>query len=288
MKSKIIFWSTKFAILVLFLTLSIPASTQPYQPIIAADSTSWDVAHQELFGIVMEQLYTKKHPDSTYSKLFLFGLYPDTVYIGKVREDINSGKIWYVNPYSNDEKLIMNMSLIVGDTFQISTTWSSVDSVFFHDGKKIIRFDLQTIWDETVEFIEGVGPNVSLIYALDPGYDHFYVACKYNADALVYVNNNINFIGCEPNTIGFPDKSKTKTINMYPNPATTELHIELPKEFHPKSELILRDITGQIIKQKTLIGNKHIIFLSKINQGIYIVTIINKSYIYYQTIVITN
>ena len=62
MKSKIIFWSTKFAILVLFLTLSIPASTQPYQPIIAADSTSWDVAHQELFGIVMEQLYTKKHP----------------------------------------------------------------------------------------------------------------------------------------------------------------------------------------------------------------------------------
>lgn len=261
---------------------------ESYQPVIHIDSTSWNIAHQELFGTDMTNLITKTQLDSVYSKLYIYDGTPYTKYMGKVREDTNSGKIWYVSMYSNDEKLIMDMGLSVGDTFQISNTWSSVDSVFFQDGRKIIRFNLQTKWDEAVTFIEGVGPNISLIYALDPDYDFFYATCKYNADILVYVNNNINFIGCMPDPTGLPNISKNEDVNMYPNPTRSELQIELPDQSSPNSVFILRDISGQILKQNTLIGYKHTIPLSNINQGIYIATIINKLYIYNQTIVITN
>ncbi|MCK9450981.1 MAG: T9SS type A sorting domain-containing protein [Bacteroidales bacterium] len=262
--------------------------SQFFRPVINIDSTSWDIAYMQLFGTVMTKLITKNNPDSIYSMLYF---YDDTQYLdyaGKIREDTISGKIWFVDPYYNNEMLIMDMGLVKGDTFQIYNNWSTVDSVFYSDNKKIIRFNLQTRWDEPVMFIEGVGPNISLVYASDPDYDRFYATCKYNIDALVYINNNMNFIGCMPDPTRLEDISENEGIIIYPNPTTDKLHIELSHEFPLNSEFILTNAIGQILIQKSFKENKLTIQLNNIKQGTYFATIVNEQYTFNQAIIISN
>lgn len=262
--------------------------SQFFRPVINIDSTSWDIAYMQLFGTVMTKLITKNNPDSIYSMLYF---YDDTQYLdyaGKIREDTISGKIWFVDPYYNNEMLIMDMGLVKGDTFQIYNNWSTVDSVFYSDNKKIIRFNLQTIWDEPVMFIEGVGPNISLVYASDPDYDRFYITCKYNIDALVYINSNINFVGCMPDPTRLEDISENEGVIIYPNPTTDKLHIELSHEFPLNSEFILTNAIGQILIQKSFKENKLTIQLNNIKQGTYFATIVNEQYTFNQAIIISN
>lgn len=163
--------------------------TENFQAVLNVDSTSWDIAYKQLYGTVMTKLITKNNPDSIYSMMYFYDDTQSLDYAGKIREDTIIGKIWFVDPYYNNEILIMDMGLVKGDTFQIYNGWSTVDSVFYNDNKKIIRFNLQTRWDEPVMFIEGVGPNISLVYASDADFDRDYVTCKYNINTLVYINN---------------------------------------------------------------------------------------------------
>lgn len=285
--SKSYIWLLQLLLFLLLLsTQNIKA--QPYQAVLQSDSTSWDLAHYELFGIEMEHLFTKKYHDSLYAKLYLYGLYPDTTYTGKVREDTINGKIWYKDIYNNLEKLIMDMNLNLGDTFQIiPNMWSNVDSVFFHNGRKIIRFELQTKWDEPVMFIEGVGPNISLLYTVDD-FDKHYAACKYDLSSLVYVNSNQNFDACQPKPVGFVDNSQINNVFIYPNPAANEIYVELPEDSHSNTEFTLSDFSGKIVLNNQFLGRKIIFHIGDLHQGIYFVTIINSSLYYHQKILIIN
>lgn len=277
------------SLLLLFMTGVLnAASAQSYENVISSDSTSWDIAHQELFGIAMEKLYTKKHPDSTYSTLFIFGLYNDTTSVGSIREETNSGKIWYKDIFNTDEKLIMDMNLDLGDTFEVKPgIMSEVDSVFYYEGKKIIRFDLQTRWDESVMFIEGTGPNIGIFYPLY-GFDSHYAACKYNQNTLAYVNSNANFDECSPISTGINDNSYNNKIQLYPNPAKSLLKIELPKSFRSKTEIEIKDISGKVILQKVFNKKTFALNVDHIKQGIYILTLWNGGNIYQRLITITN
>lgn len=288
MKNGTLSWRTRFATLIfLFLALSFPALTQSYQPIIASDSTSWDMAHPELFGIVMEQLYTIKYPDSTYSKLFTIGLFPDTNYVGKIREDAINGKIWYCDIFNSSEKLIMDMALEIGDTFEIIPgIGSEVDSVFYNEGRKTIRFNLQTIWDEPVMFIEGVGPNIGVFYPADD-FDRHYAACKYDMDNLVYVNNNNNFNDCVPNPVGIIDKPKTNNPRIYPIPTASLLLVEMPSNSQTKTVIKIADISGKVLLSEVFFDNNYAINITSFSPGYYIVNLTTIDKYHQQIILIT-
>jgi hypothetical protein len=87
--------------------------------------------------------------------------------------------------------------LDVGDTFEFWEGYTgTVDSVYFlDDGRKVVSVDLPTGFEENVRFIEGVGPNASLMWS---GLSNTYLTCKYDNDELVYVNSNSLFEGCLP------------------------------------------------------------------------------------------
>lgn len=247
--------------------------SQSFQPVIYSDSTSWDLAHHELFGIEMGHLYTVKFPDSLYSKLFLYGPMPDTNYLGEIREDTITGRLWFKDVYNN-EKLIMDMTLSVGDTFQIDPyLFSTVDSIFYREGRKILQFDLFTNWDEPVYFIEGVGPNISVIYPIE-FYDYHYAACKYHSDTLVYVNTNDNFNECEPKPIGINDRPNFLNVIIYPNPASTSLHFEILTGFKAFIEFKIIDSNGRIVMQERISGNENTISLKNLISGIYTISMI--------------
>ncbi len=259
------------------LIIVLHTSGQSYQAVIQSDSTSWDVAHMELFGIMMGTMFTKSYPDSIYSNVFMSNFNYPPIYWGKVREDAISGKLWYIDIYGNDEKIIMDMDLIVGDTFQIKPNhYSTVDSVYYKNNRKIIRFDLETRWDEAVKFIEGVGPNISITYPLDD-YDGFYVSCKYNTDSLIYINSNPNFIDCEPDLSAINEISFREEIIIYPNPFTETLNIKLEnclKNYTGKLQFNLYNSMGFRIKNGIMPKSKSI-ELSDLKSGFYYIHLLS-------------
>ncbi len=262
-----------------------------FRPVLKSDSTSWDlafimsstawdIAGGEMVGI--HKLYTQKHPDSVYAELYL-KYFSNTEHFGRIREDTISGKLWYIPHHSippfnyPEEILIMDLTLEVGDIFDFGWRSNTVDSVYFSDdGRKIIRFDgghfSPNYWNETTRFIEGVGPNSSVIWpAGNP-----YVTCKYDNDELVYVNSNSLFNGCLPLDTGLdPELGNGFRVRLYPNPATEVLHLDIDHSLLPTSEITIYNISGVALKHKHLQGYHHKIDLSAFNKGLYLVSIKN-------------
>jgi len=134
----------------IFLIIALSSNGQSYEPVISSDSTSWDIAWKELFGNVMGNLYSVENKDSIYHDLYFESLYPNPEYVGKIREDTVSGKIWYTPPEKDksEEYLIMDLTLEVGDIFDLpvfnTTIPIEVVNVFYLDQRKHIEFDYAT------------------------------------------------------------------------------------------------------------------------------------------------
>lgn len=112
-----------------------------------------------------------------------------------------------------------------------------------------------------------------------------YASCKYEQGQLVYVTNHQLFVGCNFNPVGIENTPTNKGIHIYPNPAISELNVELPE--NSLTDVKIRDITGRTLLQDQFSGTKHTISLSKLHAGIYLVSIINKQLNHSQKIVLT-
>lgn len=243
-------------------------SAQNYQPVLKTDSTSWTIAHQELFGIVLDVFYTNTFQDSTFSHVYSNDLYYP--YKGKLRENAVEGKLWFTQADSNVEYLIMDMSLQIGDTFEIKPgLWSQVDSIYYLDEKKVIQFDLfSSRWNEPIRFIEGAGPNNNFSVTYD--FDWFYMTCKYDHDILDYVNQNSLFIGCMPDPTGVKEKSDLKNeITFYPNPCSGTLNINISNFNMTKISII--DLYGRVLNQIYLQNASSLINLNDLTNGVYFI-----------------
>jgi hypothetical protein len=196
--------------------------------------------------------------------------------MGKIREELNTGRLWYKRPSHDSEILIMDMTLALGDTFEIDAGhWVMVDSVFYLDNRKVIRFDMDSGWDEKIMFIEGVGPNISIIYHYD-GYSTFYASCKYQDNELIYVNeNNTYFEGCQPSTVGINNLVLEPDIKISPNPARDELNISLPDNFQDCQTISIFDLSGRLHLQEVHCGNEFRLDVKALQPGFYLLRIMN-------------
>lgn len=251
---------------------------QPYEPVISSDSTSWDIAWKELFGNVMGNLYSAGNEDTIYRDLYFQSFNPNAEYVGKIREDINTGKIWYTPPEYTVEYLIMDLSLTIGDTFELpvfnTTIPIEVIDVYYINQRKCIEFDYQTEWNEPLRFIEGVGRNIAMHHFWFG--DFTYVACKYNLEDLVYVNSNPNFIDCELNPTGI--KTINSNIgNVYPNPAHEVLNVDLNHFSYQDITISIFDDKGMEVYNRNTTNNHITIQLTTFNQGLYLIKISNKN-----------
>jgi len=266
-----------FAVL---LMIALSSSGQSYEPVLSSDSTTWNIAWKELFGNVMGNLYSVANKDSIYHDLYFESLYPNPEYVGKIREDTVSGRIWYTPPEKDksEEYLIMDLTLEVGDIFDLpifnTTIPIEVVNVYYVNQRKSIEFDYQTEWDEPLQFIEGVGRNIAM-HQFWIG-DFTYVSCKYNLDELVYVNSNPNFIGCELDPTGIRP-TNSNFVQLYPNPATNILNIDfglIGKQDITVS--VFNDNGMEVCNNKTTDG--HITLqLTTFNKGLYLIKISNKN-----------
>jgi hypothetical protein len=78
----------------------------------------------------------------------------------------------------------------------------------------------------------------------------------------------LNLPGCTPNPAGIAEKNATSLVNIFPNPATSEIHFSSKSNTIQTVELV--DITGRMVKQVVgLTTNDYTVQLDGLNSGLY-------------------
>lgn len=234
-----------FLLLLFFLVFLSQGYTQPYQSLFGQQSTywiledfwGWSEVYLDTIPVVKDTILGTKSYKYIGGNGYFYGG-------GFLREDLNTGKVWYRARYTpmalNDtsELLMMDMSLQVGDTFDINYGEFSamcyqfglniavVDSIYYLGGRKIIAFNHHDCHGHPYLFIEGVGPSAGPTYK--QSYEHIagnYLLCAYKDGIQIYLNDYYGI--CNPHLNNAVESQWEKNkITLYPNPVEDILFLK--------------------------------------------------------------
>ncbi|MBL4755884.1 MAG: T9SS type A sorting domain-containing protein [Flavobacteriales bacterium] len=262
-----------------------------YASIVPNDSIdiTWDLK-QEIFTAAFPRTMslgdTITIDSAVYRKVDM-----NSTLLGYLREDTVVGKAWFWGANDSAEYLIMDMSLNLGDTFKLKTTFNStfdvpviwIDTI---GGRKRILFNYTIgtgFIGENFSFIEGVGPNASLVYSIDdptPVYnaapgpwgpnDYVFLVCnKYQDTNLVYAWDTVNF-GCGQ----FVDIRETEKypdiVRVSPNPSEGVVSIYSDPFNNRNKNFTVYDLTGRALKRFSLMSSVIKVDLSTYGKGVYL------------------
>ena len=245
----------------------------------------------------------------TYYKLAVFKImFPDTWSINVndsyfdryflasnhyLREDQTTGRLYLRTSSDTEEFIVSDMSLEVGDSIRLyddmshrmwwcigynnDIPYAVVDSVYYADGLKHIHTSakFEAVGGEypNLEFIEGLGSNLTptLNYYC---YTESVMWGMYN-NILCYENETYwqhylldDFDTCYVELTGIND-IKQAEIKVYPSPA--EKYIYVDSDSWNKSEIIITNILGQVVKDISFEGTRTSIDVADLKSGIYFV-----------------
>lgn len=189
-------------------------------------------------------------------------------YEGSIREE--DEKVWYISHFNNEETLIYDFTLNVGDTmvFQYQSVMV-VDSITFHEiggmERKHVYFSYIDFSPYRELWIEGIGSNYGVLSSGSGGSvgGWTWLLCMSENGELVYMNPNFNscfLISTDINEI------KTFNFIIYPNPTYGLLIIENLNNTKINS-IRLVDLFGQTIK--TFKNNQTTLDLTRMTSGSY-------------------
>ena len=186
------------------------------------------------------------------------------------REETSTGRLYRYFPMIDEEEVLLcDMSLTVGDTFYHIDSWgmahpSVVESVSFENGKKVICFALPYLpWHDALTFREGIFPNNFPIGYLDYFDCENNLLCEYKDGEQVFENPEYNTCYIDETSV---QEQGQQQITIYPNPAKETMLIEGAKA----SEVQLYNALGQVVK--TVRGTNEIP-VADLPQGVYLLRI---------------
>ena len=186
------------------------------------------------------------------------------------REETSTGRLYRYFPMIDEEEVLLcDMTLTVGDTFYHIDSWgmahpSVVESVSFENGKKVIRFALPYLpWHDALTFREGIFPNNFPIGYLDYYDCENNLLCEYKDGEQVFENPEYNTCYIDETSV---QEQGQQQITIYPNPAKETMLIEGAKA----SEVQLYNALGQLVK--TMQGTNEIP-VADLPQGVYMLRI---------------
>ncbi|MBQ6730156.1 MAG: T9SS type A sorting domain-containing protein [Bacteroidales bacterium] len=186
------------------------------------------------------------------------------------REETATGRLYRYFPMIDEEEVLLcDMTLTVGDTFYHIDSWgmahpSVVESVSFENGRKVIRFALPYLpWHDALTFREGIFPNNFPIGYLDYYDCENNLLCEYKDGEQVFENPEYSTCYIDETSVQEQDLQQ---ITIYPNPAKETMLIEGAKA----SEVQLYNALGQLVK--TVQGTNEIP-VADLPQGVYLVRI---------------
>ena len=186
------------------------------------------------------------------------------------REETSTGRLYRYFPMIDEEEVLLcDMSLTVGDTFYQISNWgmahpSVVESVSFENGRKVIRFALPVYpWHDALTFREGIFPNNFPIGYLDYFDCENNLLCEYKDGEQVFENPEYNTCYIDETSVQEQD---LQHVSLYPNPAKETVLIEGAKA----AEVQVYNVFGQLVKT---VKDSHEINMAGLPQGVYLLRI---------------
>ena len=291
-------------LLLLLLVAVGAAKAQGYQSYFAADSTRLNVY---VIGIDLDltTYLTINSTDSvvingnTYLQGFLHGVFAGFFYEEEefyFREDTVTGRLYRYFPLLDEEVLLCDMSLEVGDSFTFSDMWGShqavVNDVTFENGRKVIHFENGSYFGINIlEFYEGIFPPVLPIGYFDYYYYtgcDFYLLCEYKDGEQVF--DNPNFEGCflfyAAVNENHEQENPTKVFptSVRPN-ETVQLETTAPITEVALFDLIGRAVSAVVCQETPMRWNMTI--PSRVS-GVYVIKITTNKGTSYEKIIVNN
>lgn len=253
-------------------------SAQQYEPIISFDDTTafslvhevWDAAVTETASIDGESEIDGK----IYNNVNFYGQFPSL--IGYIRQDSTNSKAWYRSIEEDNEYLIMDLNLNVGDTFDVNyIAYGSEEAIVtrvdtFQNRKRVTlnyRYGGGFIYDH-ISFIEGVGPNAFFLYQVENNFSPVdqlfgFLTCKKYRNGVLEFDYDPSDDDCILFT-STKSEIKQSNISIYPNPTDESITIKISQELNSnKLTYKLFDQFGRIIKSSVLIDTNTIISISQ-------------------------
>ena len=186
------------------------------------------------------------------------------------REETSTGRLYRYFPMIDEEEVLLcDMSLTVGDTFYHIDSWgmahpSVVESVSFENGRKVIRFALPYLpWHDALTFREGIFPNNFPIGYLDYYDCENNLLCEYKDGEQVFENPEYNTCYIDETSVQEQD---LQHVSLYPNPAKETMLIEGAKV----AEVQVYNALGQLVKT---VRHANEIPVTDLPQGVYLLRI---------------
>lgn len=290
----------KVLLLLLFIA-AVGSKAQDYQSYFGADSTRLNVyvicidftptfflSFNSTDTVLMNgQVYLQGTPHGKYGSHFE---YEDFYF----REDTITGKLYRYFPILDEEVLLCDMSLMVGDTFSFSDQWgvhhAIVESISFESGRKVIHFTNIYGFNDGLTFYEGIFPSYYPIgFSEDSNYgcDNF-LLCEYKDGEQVFDNPEYN--SCYIDNVLSIQEQCQKPIKVYPMPIRAMDFITI-ETFEPIKSIQLFDIMGrevQIINNQISHNLWQMNIPSCINGIYFIKTTLKKGDYYCEKVIVNN
>ena len=270
---------------ILLLIFSSLCPGQHYSPIVLPDTSIWYFGNRQMPGDFIDTIFAKEQEED-WINLYYKGSFfnNELTFAGKTKSNNNHSKLWYLAPNSEDTLLIFNLDLDVGDSIVYPYSYSHVHKVYYEEDRKIIEFDFTTEWGTKGQFIEGVGPNLTLLYHWQEAYFNSIVACKFEGNEHVYtIYSPLYFDNCHALNTGIETIEKS-AIKIYPNPFNNGLEIEID-DTGQDYEIAVKDMHGRIIIKQESSGNCTTLNTSRLKKGNYLLTLNSENNCFYFKIV---
>ena len=261
-------------------TLQLLNAQTNYMPIFG-DTTRYYYALQgndfEDFGYIE----LKKANDSTYIPIV------DPIAINFYKHLIinsTNSKIWGILKDDNTRILLMNLDMNVGEQYIDGSGCSHiVDSVYWKDGRKHIRFEkhqvnIMPVSNSHFEFIEGVGTNICLMFSIcDRISSVSWLRSQYKNGILSYGVPEWypywDYIGMH---VGLNTVENNNKIQLYPSPVNGDLSLKLSESFNlSNTKLNIYDMCGKNVFSYYPTDRKITLDVRNLPSGIYLLNISN-------------
>lgn len=295
--------------LLLLLAMAGTVRAQGYQSYFGADSTLLNVhivgidSYETVlltikstdFILINNHIYLKGMPSGSYSNV-VFGDLGDFVFY--FREDITTGRLYRYIPSIDEELLLCDMSLSVGDTFSFPNSYgvsqSVVDQISYVNGKKVIyfaddvyKYGVGIDERDRTTFIEGTFPNsFPLGYYNNYFLYYFYLLCESIDGEQIFVHPY--FDSCYISYYNVTEKSDSST-KIFPTSVyfTETIQVETSD---PILDVFLYDLFGREVPANRFEETPCHWNLTVLNgaSGMYIIKVTTKKGINYEKIYIHN
>lgn len=259
-----------------------------FNPIANGKKVSWIVKNEIWDRAIMDTLYLSDTiiiNSNKYYKVIYSSerFHKNNNIVGYFREDTISGKAWFQGYLDSTEYLIMDLSLKKGDSIYVKMVYGNKYAHIINDeivaGRKVLTTDYHYgggFISENLKFIEGVGPNASIMYQIDSStaeeinQEFGYLICKqYNDSRLVYAWDTIDHeCGLLWDNI---DEVTYNQISIYPNPVIETLSLKCSNKDY--QTVIIYDALGTVKKVLILNNFSTNINVSDYKRGLYFIRI---------------